>query len=173
MNVAESVAQSHRFDQAIKQIAGPLFLNVAPLSEDLHHATDFTTVLHSGQVQLAARVRSYRYLGPYGDEFTIRCQTKTGAKTELDKIIEGWGTHIFYGFASPDTSADTIVAWFIGDLNVFRGWYSKQLAISPVDSPPGKRVPNQDGSAGRAFGIDDLPNEFVVARQRERVLAFA
>ena len=61
----------------------------------------------------------------YGSEFTIRAGRPSGAKTELTKIIEGWGDYFFYGFADP--TEIYLAQWLIGSLNAFRLWHSREL----------------------------------------------
>lgn len=92
---------------------------VAPEIEDQEHATDFL-VLKRQDVRAACRIRRYHaWMWDKRDrDFTLRCWRKTGAKTELEKIIEGWADYLFYGFSTADGS--DIHAWAIGDLDCFR-----------------------------------------------------
>lgn len=100
-------------------------------------------------------------LGQYPDEFTIRASRPSGAKTELPKILEGWGDYIFYGFATEDVTE--LAAWTLGSLNVFRLWHHRELWAG---RRPGVGKANGDGSSEfRAYSLADLPAEFVVARK--------
>jgi hypothetical protein len=139
----------------------------APLDDDWERNTDLM-VLTDNQVRIACRLRSHKYLTikNYANEFTIRTVRFSRAKTELRKIIEGWGTHNFYGFRSEDGS--TIDAWMIGDLTIFRGWHADELLQG--------RMPGIEHSNGgphpskfRAYTIDDLPSRFVIARHRTAI----
>ena len=124
--------------------------------------TDFRVLTMGRDLRVGCRIRSHDYFERYPDEFTIRSNRPSGASTELRKIVEGWGTHLFYGFASGD--AKSLASWFIGDLNVFRGWFTTQLAKG---RNPWKINNNADGSSKfHAFGIGDLPERFVIAQGR-------
>ena len=146
----------------LRHIASEL-IREAPIHEDVAHATDLI-VLNLEGVRIACRVRHHRYfLDPrYREQFTIRCHRDNGAKTELAKVLEGWGDYIIYGFADED-EADTLVRWLLGDLSVFRGWFHHELARLPVGQIPGQRCRNGDGTEFIALSVSDLPSEFVVA----------
>ena len=58
--------------------------------EDAERNTDLI-VLKLDAVRIACRVRNHEYITRYGDEFTIRAERPSGVKTELAKIIDGWG----------------------------------------------------------------------------------
>lgn len=161
---------SQRFVKEISHIVGGQLLTPATFEDDTERATDFM-VFNGEQVRVAARMRRHRYLRSYGDEFTIRAYLPSGAKTELRKVIEGWGTHIFYGFADEDERR--IAQWFLGDLRVFRGWYSTQLSKLDKGRLPGMPVPNPDNTEGRAFRLEDLPDDFIIARRTADVLVAA
>jgi hypothetical protein len=132
------------------------------MDEDTHHNTDLI-VLRLEAVRIACRVRTYKYLGKWGDEFTIRSGRPNGAKTELTKILEGWGDFILYGIADEDDRF--LASWLLGNLDVFRLWFFRQLVIRSGQLP-GSEQGNSDGSSTfRAFKINELPETFVVARK--------
>lgn len=150
---------------AIKRILGEHLLMAAPREEDIERATDLMSVelvLPSG-LRVACRVRRAAQLRrdtSYGEQFTIRSKRPNGVKCELAKIVEGWGSHLFYGFADED-----LVCWLLGDLSVFRLWFLRYLA-SHGGEMPGEDIPNRDGSSRfLAIPIEDLPPAFVIARQ--------
>ena len=99
---------SDRFLPEIKRILGEHLISEPPIEEDAERNTDLM-VLRLDAVRIGCRVRKYEYLKQYGDEFTIRAGRPTGAKTELTKIIEGWGNYFFYGF-SDEPVAETVAA---------------------------------------------------------------
>lgn len=149
---------SDRFLPEIKRAVGETLIGAAPVEEDAERNTDLI-VLRLDAVRVACRVRKHSYLDRYGSQFTIRVARPSGNKTELEKIVEGWGDYIFYGFA--DEAEKTLIRWIIGDLHVFRGWYSKSLLAR---DEPGIPQDNLDGSSSfRAFEIHDLPRSFVKA----------
>lgn len=144
----------------VKRACGPYIMFEAPPEEDMKHNTDLMTV--SGR--FSVRIREYEYLHQrnYSNEFTIRSSRQSGAQTELAKVISGWGDYIFYGFATPDKQG--LAAWVLGDLKVFRRWFTFRIC-EMGGKLPGISCKNADGSSEfRAFTIDELPPDFVIAR---------
>ncbi len=153
---------SAQFMPSIKRILGEYLIQEAPAEEDQRHNTDLI-VLTLGAIRVACRVRHHEYVAVYGDQFTIRATRPSGVKTELAKIIEGWGDYLFYGFA--DSIDRDLCAWLLGDLKVFRFWLATQnYRCGGIVQPPQQ---NGDGSSAfHAFEIDELPPNFVIARRR-------
>ncbi len=108
----------------IKQILGSQLIGEPPVEEDQKRNTDLI-VLKMDSVRIACRVRRFKYHNRYSDEITIRAGRPSGIKTELTKIIEGWGDYFFYGFA--DDSEEKLVAWRLCDLKVFRLWFNRTI----------------------------------------------
>jgi len=157
-------AWSDRFLPEIKRILGEHLIGEPPAEEDVLRNADLM-VLRMEAVRIGCRVRTHSYLERYPNEFTIRSvRPKTGNKTELSKILEGWGDYFFYGFS--DVAEVYLAAWLLGDLKVFRLWFQRETANLPPRRTPGQAKDNHDGkSSFLAFRVDDLPTEFVVARQ--------
>ena len=157
----QSKRWSDRFLPEIKRTLGEFLICESAAEEDAERNTDLM-VLTLGAVRVGCRVRQWPYLEKYSREFTIRSGRPSGVKTELAKIIEGWGDYLFYGFANEEGNA--LAQWFIGDLNVFRLWHSTRLAKSG-GCLPGAQMPNSDGSSHFvAYQVADLPDYFVVAK---------
>jgi hypothetical protein len=147
-----------RFLPEIKAILGRYLIEEPPAWEDQQHNTDLT-VLGLGLLRVSVRVRSVQYLFRYGNEITFRTSRPSGARTELSKIIGGWGNYFFYGFGTDDAR---LVLWTLCDLEVFRLWYSERLYRG---EHPGKKQHNGDNSSSfLAFRFDELPAEFIIAR---------
>jgi len=149
---------------AVKRILGEHLISAAPFAEDAERNTDLI-VLRLEAVRIGVRIRSASYWDNpvYRGEFTIRAGRPSGNKTELAKIIEGWGDYFFYGFATP--GYDGLIAYVLGDLRVFRLWFNQCLAKLPPNSYPGQFLKNGDGSSSfYSYKIADLPAQFVVAR---------
>ena len=159
-NFDEQYAWQQRFLPQVAKIIAPYMVRVAPMEEDQKRNTDMMMLKVDG-VRVGVRTRKFEYLASFGDEFTIRSELPSGTKTELAKIIEGWGDLLFYGFA--DDEEHDIAAWMIGDLGVFRRWMCKMLWDRNAPRPIARR--NADGSKFLAFRIDDLPDDFLVARK--------
>lgn len=147
---------SDRFLPDIKAILGRALIAEPPVEEDAEHNTDLI-VLRLDAVRIACRVRKYQYIARYGDQFTIRRARPNGAKTELSKIIEGWGDYLFYGFS--DAEETGIERYVLGDLKAFRLWYVRRLYAGVK---PGQRRENNDSSSNfLAFTVGEIPG-FVV-----------
>lgn len=150
---------SDRFLFEIKAHLGVHLIGEPPMEEDAERNTDLM-VLRMEAVRIGCRIRRYKYLSRYSDGFTIRAGRPSGVKTELTKIIEGWGDYFFYGFSNNDESG--LSAWTIADLKVFRIWFNRQLYINK--KMPGDYKPNIDGSSNFiAFRWAELPSDFIVA----------
>lgn len=153
---------SDRFLPEIKQILGLYLIGEPAPEEDQERNTDLV-VLKMEAVRIACRVRKAEYFDRYPNEFTIRAGRPSGVKTELTKVVEGWGDYFFYGFATADESS--LRSWFLGRLNVFRLWYNGELIRG---RRPGQRQKNRDGSSDfLAFDRSNLPRNFTVAEWRE------
>jgi hypothetical protein len=148
----------------VKRACATHLICEAPPEEDMKHNTDLI-VLKMDTVRIAVRLRRNSYLTQrnYANEFTIRStRPKSGADTELTKVVSGWGDYNFYGFATADGKG--LAAWVLGDLKVFRRWFNHRI-VKDGGKIPGQSKPNSDGSSEfYAFTIDELPPEFVIAR---------
>lgn len=149
----------------IKRVCANYLIGEAPVQEDMERNTDLI-VLRLDPIRVACRLRRYDYLlrrgaqGPYADQFTIRSGRPSGVRTELQKVLSGWGDYLFYGFASSD--GGELAAWVLGDLSVFRLWHHQELARR---KRPWTNETNGDGSSTFcAYRLCDLPPEFVVSR---------
>ena len=154
----ELKAWSDQYLPEIKRCIGEhLISEPNDFREDKDHNTDLI-VLELKAIRIACRVRKDSYRERYGHEFTIRLQVPSGNKTELSKIVEGWGDYFFYGFADESR----LTQWFIGDLNAFRLWFSREL-VKRKGELPGELRSNPDGSSDfRAFRKDEIPG-FIAA----------
>jgi hypothetical protein len=158
MNWKESKNWSDAFLPEMKRIIGEHLIGEAPIDEDQERCTDLI-VLKLDAVRIACRVRKNKYMSMYGDEVTIRRKVPSGCKTELTKIIEGWGDFMLYGFASEDDTR--LEKWTLGDLKAMRIYIARELAA--------KRVPwkNRSNGAGESdfavFKIGAIPG-FVYAQ---------
>src|SRR5262245_11506720 len=114
-----------QFLPAIKEIVGPRLLVPADLELDLHQATDLM-ILHARDKRIACRMRRSKVLEKekWRFQFTIRCQRDRGGDTELQKILNGFGDWMFYGFESPERQG-TICRWHIIDLDAFRTYIAR------------------------------------------------
>jgi len=148
---------SDKFLPQIKRILGEQLIGEPPLEEDQEHGTDLI-VLKMDAVRVACRVRRHEYLARYGDEFTIRKGRPNGTKTELTKIIEGWGDFFFYGFSNEQET--DLAQWLLGDLKALRLFINRNLCAG---KKPWIEKGNADGSSDFACFHSSAIAGFVLA----------
>ncbi len=152
---------SDRFLPEIKKIIGAHLIAEAPIEEDQQRNTDLI-VLKLDAVRVACRVRHFEFYQNWPNDFTIREGRPSGIKTELSKIIEGWGQYLFYGFSGPDEHV--LVSWKLLDLNVFRLWFNRFITKN-AGVLPGNSLSNGDGSSTfRAFSTLETPENLIFAQ---------
>lgn len=152
---------SDKFLVDIRRILGEHLICAAPIEDDAERNTDLI-VLKLDAVRIGCRIRRHDYLIRYPYEFTIRAGRPSGVKTELAKIIEGWGDYFFYGFANE--GEDGLERWTLCDLRVFRLWFNRYMAGHGGALPGVEQANGDDSSVFRAFRWGELPFEFIVAR---------
>jgi len=152
---------SDRFLPEIRSILGMHLIAEPPREEDAERNTDLM-VLGMTAVRIGCRIRKFEHLAKYGGEFTIRASRPSGAKTEMTKILEGWGDYFFYGFA--DESESRLVQWTLADMRVFRLQIMRWIFKRPAGEMPGLKRENKDQSSDFfAYRWVDFPPNFVVA----------
>lgn len=159
-DVSADYEWGRRYMPAIKRIIAEYLIVEAPFEEDAQRATDLI-VLRLDTIRVACRIRRADMLDRYPDEFTIRSRRASGTKTELEKVVAGYGDYLFYGFGD---DAGDLLAWALCDLSIFRVWFVR--ATVAAKAIPGALKDNGDGTCFRAFKLADLPEEFIVARKR-------
>lgn len=140
-----------KFQKIIKAILGNYFIR-QDINVDQQEGTDFA-VFEVRPFRVAVRLRRYAYFVKYKDEFTIRWSRPSGVKTEYHKIIDGLVDYILYGFIDEEESK--IIAYFIGDLNIFRIIMPKPISIIPNNPYDSKLA---------VFNIRQLPKDFIIYR---------
>jgi hypothetical protein len=152
------------FMPEVKQILGGYLIREPHPEEDYKRNTDLI-VLSIDQVRIGVRIRRNCYLDSFGDQFTIRAGLPNGTKTELQKIMEGWGDLFFYGFCDPTETR--LARWTIGDLEMFRVVYLKYTAGGHLFGQP---VPNLDGTSGLAFRWITFPRMALASSENPKIL---
>jgi len=148
-----------KFEPLIKQILGLHLILTADIQRDEREATDLM-VLELRPFRVGCRIRSFDYLNRYPDEFTIRSDRPSGFPSELTKIVDGWGDYLFYGFA--DAAGLSLASWFIGDLHIFRGTFSRNLFLR---QPQFLQRNGDESSRFFAWPLNQFPAAFVIARK--------
>jgi hypothetical protein len=166
MTYAENREWSDQYLPSVRGLVGPLLLVPAPVERDVNEATDLI-VLRARDMTIAVRLRRPGYAGRYPGQFTIRAKLPSGAKTELAKIVEGWGDWLFYGHADGHIG---ISEWVLIDLHYLRAAFIRKPALlhSPDGTASGKQR-NDDGTSFMWFDANLLPPAVVVASSNERV----
>jgi len=168
MSYANDRLWSDQYLPAIRALVGPLLLGPAPLERDINEATDLI-VMRARDMKIAVRLRRPGYAGRYPSQFTIRSHRASGMKTELAKIVEGWGDWLFYGHADGQTG---ISEWVLIDLHHLRASFIRNPSLlhTPDDVASGKRA-NGDGTSFVWFDAKFLPSHVVVAGSKFRAAA--
>jgi hypothetical protein len=160
---------SDRFIPHIKALLAPYVIGEANIDDDERRNTDLI-LLRATVHRIACRVRRPGYASKYPGEITIRADRPSGTKTELHKIIEGWGDFLFYGHAAE--WSDEIISWIICDLTKFRSWFFYQICDSH-GRVPGVLHSNRDGSSRfRVFQVSEIEafsKGFIVAENSFRL----
>jgi len=161
MSYAINRAWSDQFLPEIRRIVGPHLLVPSPLEVDREQAADLI-VLRARDMAVAARVRRCGYADeyPYDVYFTVRSRLDNGCKTEMAKLMEGWGDWMFYGHAG--LAPGSVDRWWLIDLHLWRerllregfaqGW--KHLA---------KQQSNGDGTHFLAFDLRAFKPSILIA----------
>ena len=138
---------SDRFIPAIKRIVGPHLLEPSSFKVDTQQAADLV-VLTGRNLTIGARVRNPGFAERYPWQFTLRAELASGARTEIQKIIDRWGDWFLYSHAISDTPPE-IGRWMIVDLHSFRSSYARRI-IAPGMSGMAK---NTDGTRFAWFDV--------------------
>jgi hypothetical protein len=144
---------SDRFIPEIKRIVGPHLLEAADLELDAKEATDLI-VFRARDMRIAARIRRAGYAERYPFDITIRAHRDSGSKTELSKIIDGFGDWFFYGHA--DASEDRIGLWWLIDLHHFRAALIRASRNNGASLQCGDKS-NGDGTYFKWFDLRSFP----------------
>lgn len=143
-----------RFIPQIKRIVGPYLLDTTPNDIDVTQAADLM-IFTARDMRIAARVRRPGYSSGFLYEFTIRAQLDNGVKTELQKIVDGWGDWFFYGHA--DIAEEFIEYWWLVDLHAFRASLIR-TAMNGTKVKCGQKS-NGDGTHFKWFDLRSFPDE--------------
>jgi hypothetical protein len=99
--------------QVVHKVSGKLVtVQIAPEQEDKENATDYVVTLDAGKI--ACRVRRPNCVFR---DLTIRSWRSSGAKTELEKIKEGFAKWYLYAWAKDANNFDS---WILVDLDKLR-----------------------------------------------------
>jgi hypothetical protein len=155
MSYADNRIWSDRFIPHICEIVGPRMLEPSSISVDQNRVADLIIVNAKPTMTIACRVRRPGYAERFPWDFTLRSKLDSGAKTELDKIIEGFGDWMLYGHAG---DYSRLARWLLIDLRALRA-----AMISPEHNPRSLRhTPNGDGTYFVSYNVRTLPPSVVI-----------
>lgn len=145
MSYATDRAWSDRFIPHMRRIIGPHLLEPSSVEVDTKQAADLV-VFRARDVTIACRVRRHGYAARYPYEFTIRSARDSGARTELEKLTDGWGDWMFYGHAAE--FSPVVERWWLLDLSAWRAALIRnRQQVAP------KQQSNGDGTHFVAFDV--------------------
>jgi hypothetical protein len=131
----------------VKSLLGQALFTASSTEQDLNDAADLVFSL-GGRSDTAVRIRKPDYFEKYQFEVTLRSGNNGCAKTEIDKIIDGKGDWMFYGFGAEDGC--NMKAWSVLDLDAFRA-----AMIRRKLTPVAKRN-NRDRTLFDAFDLRQM-----------------
>lgn len=158
---------SDRFIPELRRIIGPYLLVPSSLEQDMREAADLV-IFKARDLTISCRVRRPGYVH-FGRQFTIRSRLDNGTRTEMQKVLEGWGDWMFYGHAQ--TEHGLIRPWWLIDLSHFR----YHLSQSRKHVRCGE-TPNGDGTHFGWFDIDSFPADpplLIAESQQEQLGLFS
>ena len=146
MSYKENREWSDGFMSSVKSILGQTIISESTFEQDTEEAFDLIT---PNTKKIACRVRDYYKNKQYIQEFTIRSQSEYLRKTEIHKILEGYGDWMFYGFVKENE----VIYWSIINLGVFRSSHKSAYY---------KEQKNYDGTKFRAYLIGSFPQNIII-----------
>ena len=157
----ESKAWSDRFIPHAQQLLGLTCIGVAAIDQDRKENTDL--MFEVGWQRIAVRIRRLEQRLAFNrrNEITLRFDRRSGAETELAKLMNGWGDCFLYGWG--DEASGQIRAYTLLDLHQLRGWlFQYLLTYQRLPSPV---MPDRDGSASfLPLCLDCMPGEILRRR---------
>lgn len=91
-------------------------VDITTPEQDMTEAADLDITNDIDHFMTALRLRNTQYAFRYPNEFTVRREYYAGHKTEYQKIMEGFGDFMFYGFHN----FGDIPRWIFLNLDIYR-----------------------------------------------------
>jgi len=135
----------------VKALIGRHIMEAGNEIQDMQKMGDLV-VLGGKETKIGVRIRTGNFRENFRYDFTLRTWRSSGAKTEFEKILEGWGDYFFYGF-SPERNSTIIDPWYLLSLDAFRHhWRCSRDMLTHGE------VRNRDNATGfRWFNILSFP----------------
>lgn len=145
-------AWSDQFIPAMRQIIGPFLLEPSSFEVDTKQASDLV-VLRARDQMVACRVRRQGYAERYPYEFTVRSHRDSGARTEMEKLVDGWGDWMFYGHEDGNGGFSR---WWLIDLHSWRAALIRDGARTKAGKVSRIRYESKSNFDGTHFVAFDL-----------------
>lgn len=143
---------SDKFIPEVQSILGRHFIKISSLEQDMYENTD---MLYCKDLRFTYRARKFQDYLKFSDEITIRSYNN-GSKTELDKIVSGWGDIFFYCFSNENETA--LIKFIIADISKLRTYLHNSFWNRRM---PFKEISNSDGTKLIAIKYAEIP-DFVI-----------
>ena len=157
----EQFAWQERYIGTVVQLIAPHLITVSSPEVDKNKNGDLEIAFpRNGTV--AVRLRTQKY-AQYAGEVTFRSRSKHNGKTEISKIIDGYGDYFFYGHVG---SENIIWYWHLLSLNEVRASFTRNSSMLLRS-----QMPNGDGTWFLPFKVErDFPRA-VIAHHDSREIA--
>lgn len=149
MNQQNLLRLENKFSKQLKAILGGCFFT-KNIDDDLTKGIDFA-VYTIKPFKVACRLRGFGYQKRYGNQFTVRWELKSGNRTEIDKIKDGFVDYMLYGFIDADEIR--IIQWVLVDLKPIRE------GLEPFEIRQNK-MPDENKLA--AYSLVTYPKEYIL-----------
>jgi len=149
-----------QYAQQVVRIVAPYLITVADPEVDCKENGDFQ-ISFPRNGTIGCRLRTPEY-AKYTGDVTFRSQSKNGGKTEISKIIEGYGDYFFYGHVD---KADNIWHWYLLCFQSLRAMFMRKRKL--LDREQRK---NSDGTAFLVFSVEDELTDAIVAKQTNEAM---
>jgi hypothetical protein len=158
-------AWSDQFLLRVAEIVGPYLLVPASSEADMREVADLVVP----RFRQAVAVRLRRRAGNYPpSHFTLRLRKRSGARTELAKIVDRHGDLMFYGHADHTT----IDPWLLIDLHALRAVFMRYPELlhslrrkhTNDNSDVIGKLDSGDGGLFVWIDVDKLPDNVLLAR---------
>ena len=147
---------SDRHLPEVYKIVGPLLMEPSTFELDANESCDLT-IIKAKDMRIGVRIRRPDYL-KFKNDITIRASRDSGAKTELSKIMYGFGDWIFYGHSGGDNSP--FIVWHLMDLDK---WRHAMMTDRYTAKAAREYIPNGDGTHFVAFNVNKMPEGVIIA----------
>ena len=147
MSYQSDRAWSDRWIPEIRRLVGPFLLVPSSFEVDTKQAADLV-VLTGRDLTVACRIRRAGYAEQFPDQFTIRAVRGSGATTELEKVVNGFGDWLFYGHEC----GESIAPWMLINLAHFRAHLIRNRRVLRHGT-----TANGDGTSFAWFDASSFP----------------